>query len=158
MADVRALSGGATLARKRKETDMTRHSSTPLRWAFILGVSGLVSGTSPSRAESCGSSPVHPKELRRSDVVATGVLRILDEGGRPQDARTRLISGTAELHAERVDRNRTRLTSPFRFSFQYSMDAACAWGNVVYDGERATVHLKRVAPRATELAAVDIDY
>jgi hypothetical protein len=129
-----------------------------LRCGLALCVAGLASWPLPSGAESCGPAPVHKKELQRSDIVAVGLLRILDISGQPQDAGTMLISGTAQLRVLRVDRNRTSLAGPFRFSFEYWSDSACSWGPVVVEGQRATVHLKLVSPRARELKAMAIGY
>jgi hypothetical protein len=116
----------------------------------------LAAPAMPAHAASCGSVPVSEDRLNGSDVVVIGRITILNERRRDRRDGRQVISGRAEIHAEDVERNRTELTSPFRFTFKYVFDGSCAFGVTVYDGEHALLYLTRLPLRG--LKAIDVDY
>jgi hypothetical protein len=124
----------------------------------VLVALALAAPVTPAQAASCGSAPVSKDQLNASDVVVTGVVTVVKERWHGRRHRPQVKRGIAEIRAEDVQRNRTRLTSPFRFTFEYVFDGECAWGVTVYDGELAILHLVRSPLRGRVLKAIDVDY
>lgn len=124
--------------------------SASLIWTILSASSAL--------ATTCGTTPVSQRELKGSHIVASGRIVVLSEEIEYPSNEIVLIKGTAELRVESISRNRTSLTAPFRFTFQYRYDGTCAAGDLVYDGEFAIVHLKRPSRQAKVLTVVDVEY
>jgi hypothetical protein len=132
--------------------------STAKKIAVAASFIGFVLSAPSALATSCGTVPVPKRELKASHIVASGKIAVLSKEVQDLGDGISLIKGTAELHVESIIRNRTSLVAPFRFTFQYRFDGGCAFGDLVYDGESAIVHLKRPSRQAKVLTVVNVDY
>ncbi|WP_129647555.1 hypothetical protein [Peristeroidobacter agariperforans] len=127
------------------------------KMAMSASLIWTVFSASSAVATTCGIARVSQRELKASHIVASGTIVVLSEEIEYPSDEIVLIKGTAELRVESISRNRTSLTAPFRFTFQYQYDGYCTAGDFVYDGQFAIVHLKRPSRRATVLTVVKVE-
>ena len=132
--------------------------SSARKVAAAASLIGFVLSAPSALATTCGIAPVPERELRVSHIVASGKITVLSEEVQHLGDDITLYKGTAELRVANIRRNRTSLAAPFRFTFQYQVNGPCAYGDLVYDGEFAIVHLKRPSRRAKVLTVVKVAY
>jgi len=82
---------------------------------------------------------------KQADIIATGTIFIIKQNERRTESES-VVEGTAELRTNRsVKKNRTGLSAPFRFHFEYIESDGCVFGILPEAGRRARVYLKRGA-------------
>jgi hypothetical protein len=125
-----------------------------LRRASPFAVALAVWASAPAFA--CSPGAVTQKQLDASDIVATGVIHVIEQNEQKSDGQT-VIAGTAELRIGRTLRNRTPLAAPFVFHFELIRVDGCVFGMQPTDGATVKIYLQRTAPRSTELAVVHVE-
>jgi hypothetical protein len=115
-------------------------------WRLAAGGGGAATHT----AFACSPGAISYKELSKSDVIATGLVRILQKNER-QDGLDTVIEGIAEIEARRVFKNTTVLASSFRFQFKQTRVEGCLFGEMPPDGSTVKVDLVRLTRGADNL-------
>ena len=105
---------------------------------------------------ACSPGAVTRQQLDASDIVATGVIHIIEQTEQKSDGQT-VIAGTAELRIGRTLRNRTARAAPYVFHFELIRVDGCIFGVQPTDGATVKIYLKQATPSATELAIVHVE-